>query len=137
MPKPSVWMIRLSLVYLLLSFLAGAIILLHKAVPLHNAIWALLPIHIEMAFFGWVLQLTMGTAYWIFPRFLEGHRRGDPRWVWPMVLLMNSGILLTIVSTAGILSDHWMVTGRIFEILAVLLFILLHWQRVVTYKNLH
>lgn len=137
MPHPSIWMIRISLIYLLLAFSAGSVILFHKVVPLHDAVWALLPIHIEMAFFGWVLQFAMGTAYWIFPRFLEGFKRGNPRWVWTMVFLLNTGIISTIGSTANLLADGWMLTGRLLEAVAVLLFVFLHWQRVVTYRNLH
>jgi len=37
-----------------------------------------LPIHIEVLIFGWIIQFTLGTAYWILPRFLQAPQR-DPQ----------------------------------------------------------
>lgn len=135
MPTVSRWMIRLSLVYLLMVFVIGAMMLIHKAYPIHPAIWTLLPVHIEMAIFGWIIQLTMGTAYWILPRYLQGANRGNPSLAYAMVILFNSGVLINILvpflSGGGTMS----LIGRFLELSAISLFVFLHWNRIVSYNK--
>ncbi|MDX1671108.1 MAG: hypothetical protein R3211_02110 [Balneolaceae bacterium] len=135
MPTASVWMIRGSLIYLLAAMLVGALLLVHKAVYLHPSVWQLLPLHIEMALFGWIIQLTMGTAYWIFPRFLEGLPRGNPTYIWAAAGLFNLGIVLNGVSYLGLLPEDTFLFGRIFQVVAVMLFVGQHWKRVTTYRK--
>ena len=94
MPSQSVWMIRLSLFYLTITIVIGGLLLIHKSAPIHPSVWALLPIHYEMAVWGWMIQFVMGTAYWMFPRFLKGDPRGNSHTATLMVLLFNTGLLL-------------------------------------------
>jgi len=135
MPLPSRLLIRCSFIYLLLAMLLGAIMLIHKAQPLHPAVWQLLPLHIEMAIFGWIIQFTLGTAYWMLPRFLKGPQRGSRRLAFVMIITLNLGIALTLVDSLFSTSLPLMLAGRIFELLAVILFVSLHWQRIVTYRH--
>lgn len=137
MPTQSIWMIRLALIYLLASVSIGALILIHKAVPLHPSIWAFLPLHYEMAIWGWMVQFIMGTAYWIFPKFLTGRRRG-PEWVgWIVVILFNLGLVLLLISytTASGLSGIMKTTGRGVMLFSILTFAGLIWRRLVTYRK--
>ncbi|MFH5833408.1 cbb3-type cytochrome c oxidase subunit I [Halalkalibaculum sp. DA3122] len=134
MPAPSRWLIRSSFVCLMGGIIIGALLLIHKAYPLHPAMWSLLPVHIELLIFGWIIQFTMGTAYWILPRYLEDSSRGNPVLANLTVVLLNMGILLMITDT--LLLPQWplALAGRAFEAAAVLLFIMLHWRRVVSYR---
>lgn len=91
MPALSVWSIRASLVHLALGFTFGALILVNKAVPLHPAIWGLLPAHIELLLLGWVAQLAIGVAFWILPRFAG--ERGNVSLAWTSVVVLNLGVL--------------------------------------------
>lgn len=135
MPSPSRWMIRSSLFYLAVGFFLGALLLIHKAYHLHPAIWMILPVHIEMLIFGWVIQLTLGTAYWILPRFLEGPRRGNKKLAVLMVMIFNVGIWLVIIDNLVSTSLPFALAGRLCEAGAVVLFIILHWSRITTYRN--
>ena len=135
MPTPSRWMIRLSFVYLIVGILLGAAMLIHKAYPLHPAIWMLLPIHIEVTIFGWIIQLTLGTAYWMLPRYLKGSSRGSKPLIMAMVLSLNVGILLVITDALARADFSFSLLGRSFELLAVGLFVYLHWNRIVTYNR--
>ena len=135
MPAPSRWMLRLALLYLLTGFVIGAAILISKAYPGYAHVWQLLPIHIEAAVFGWIIQFTMGTAYWILPRYLKTGDRGSRSIAMIMVGLFNMGIGVNIVSYLDWLPTEAVVWGRSLEIGAVLLFVLLHWKRAVSYKN--
>lgn len=135
MPTPSVWMIRLSLIYLLLSASLGGLLLVHKAVTIHPIIWTFLPVHFELAIWGWLVQFVMGTAYWMFPKKLEGARRGPVFPAWCMVILFNLGIISLIMS---IFTSHlfWAAElGRGMIAGAMLLFAGLVWQRIVTYRD--
>lgn len=135
MPVPSRWMIRLSLIYLLLGIGMGAAMLIHIAYPLHPAIWQLLPVHIEVTIFGWIIQFTLGTAYWMLPRFLTSPQRG-PRWAAnALIIILNVGILLTLLDDISDTEMPVQLLGRCLELLAVIIFISLHWRRIVTYRN--
>lgn len=109
--------------------------LIHKAQPVHPAVWQLLPLHIEMAIFGWIIQFTLGTAYWMLPRFLKGPQRG-PRWLaFAMIVALNLGILLTLADRQLAIELPLMLSGRILELLAVIIFVNLHWHRIVSYRH--
>ncbi len=56
MPRLSQWIIRTAFIYLLLGFTFGALLLAHKGVPLHPALWSWLPAHIEFLLMGWIVQ---------------------------------------------------------------------------------
>lgn len=135
MPIPSRWMIKASLIHLFAGFFTGALILLSKAYTGLSPVWVLLPIHIEVSIFGWIIQLTMGTAYWILPRFLVGSSRGNPELAKIMVILLNTGILIIVASHLDIISSTATVLGRILEVSAIILFIVLHWNRAVSYNT--
>jgi len=134
MPTTSRWMIRCSLLYLLVGFTIGTIMLISKAYPAYSQVWMLLPVHIEMLIFGFIIQFTMGTAYWILPRFLEGEPRGNTAWSKVMVGALNAGILINAWSYLNIFPQWGTTVGRSLEIIAVILFIHLHWRRAVSYR---
>lgn len=134
MPFISRLMIKLSLAYLIIGLVTGTLLLINKAWLIHPMLWLLLPAHIELMLFGWIVQFTLGVAYWILPRFLESKGRGSKHFAWLMVISWNSGMWLVIISyytQVGTLG----LAGRIFEVLAVILFVALHWKRIVTYNR--
>lgn len=132
MPVVSIWMIRLSLSFLFITFVTGSVMLLNKAFGWSPALWALLPIHLEVALLGWVLQFVMGTAYWMFPRYLRGPKRGNIRMARMMVIILNSGILLSAFS----IGNTWVLfIGRFLLLTGVGLFVALMWRRVVSYRR--
>src|SRR5512135_3224548 len=94
MPRLSTWFVRAALIYLLLGFVLGGLILAQKGLPYYAPVWQLLPLHIEFLISGWMIQLAMGVAFWILPRFSSGDRRGNERLVGASFLLLNVGILL-------------------------------------------
>lgn len=135
MPIPSRWMIKASLVYMLVGFSIGALILISKVHPELSTVWSLLTIHIEVSIFGWIIQLTMGTAYWILPRYLTTKSRGNPTLALVMVGMLNLGILINVASYLNLLNSSVTVLGRLLEVGAIVLFINLHWNRAVSYNN--
>ncbi|KAA3644209.1 MAG: hypothetical protein DWQ07_19060 [Chloroflexi bacterium] len=128
MPRLSVWALRAALLNFSVGFTFGALLLANKAMPAMGSLWRLLPAHIELLLIGWIVQLVLGIAFWIFPRFKFPPKRGrsEPGWIgW---LLLNLGVLL--VSIASILGrQELVVLGRISEATAVVLFASSLWPR--------
>jgi len=135
MPTPSRWMIKASMLYMLAGFAIGALILISKVYPEYSSVWSLFSVHIEVSIFGWIIQLTMGTAYWILPRYLKTKSRGNPRLALAMVGMLNFGILINVASYLNILPPSATIVGRLLEVGAVVLFIALHWNRAVSYNT--
>ncbi len=133
MPRLSVWMVRAALLHLGLGFTLGALILAHKGLPYASVIWSLLPLHIECVLIGWTLQLALGVAFWILPRFLHGAPRGDERPALWAFLCLNLGVLLAGGGQALGLSTFWPILGRALEFAAAALFAWHAWPRVKPY----
>ncbi|HEU4475029.1 MAG TPA: hypothetical protein VFR72_09320, partial [Gemmatimonadales bacterium] len=93
MPRLSVWMIRAALIHLATGFTIGALLLIHRGAPLHPAVPLLRPAHAELLLLGWTMQLAMGVAFWILPRFRTGSERGDERPALLAFLLLNVGVI--------------------------------------------
>jgi hypothetical protein len=129
-PRASVWFVRAALICLGAGFTFGALLLLNKGLPVHPALWRLLPAHVELVVIGWTMNLALGVAYWILPRFLRGAPRG-PAWpTWAAFGLLNGGVLI-VCAGPWVEADPWMaVLGRVAQVLAAALFALQAWRRV-------
>ncbi len=123
MPRVSAWLLRASLVFLLLGFTVGALLLSARGLGVMPGAWRLRPAHGEFLLFGWTVQLVMGVAVWILPRF--GVRR-SPRLLnataWTAFALLNPGVLL-----AGL--SPFVLAGRFLEVGAAVAFATHVWAR--------
>ena len=130
MPRFSVWSIRAALLYLAAGFTLGALLLANKGIPFYPRLWSLLPAHIEFLLLGWIVQLVIGMAFWILPRFRQAPKRGNENLAWLSLGLLNLGIWL-----AGAVPVFWSaawlpIAGRAAEVFAALVFCLYAWPRV-------
>jgi len=137
MPSPTRWMLHISFVCLLLGSVLGTLLLIDKALSIHPFIWQLLPVHYELLTIGWIVQFTLGTAYWILPRFLKGEARGSETQAFFMVAFLNFGILFVLLGHFFETAVSLVLIGRILQLAAVLTFIKLHWKRILTYRSAH
>jgi heme/copper-type cytochrome/quinol oxidase subunit 1 len=93
MPRLSCWFIRVALLYLGIGVLVGGLILSAKGYPaVLSWFWLLLPAHIEMLIVGWLIQLTLGMAYWILPRLDGRGDRGRPALAWASFGILNVAV---------------------------------------------
>jgi heme/copper-type cytochrome/quinol oxidase subunit 1 len=129
MPRFSFWVIRFSLVYLLIGFSLGGLMLTNKGQPFASWIWRLLPVHIELLLFGFVVQFVMGIAYWIFPRFVGGSR-GNEQNYWISIVLLNLAIWVISCAAWFMLPGLYVMIGRVLEGGSALLFLINSWRRV-------
>jgi len=126
----SVWTVRSALIYLGAGLLIGALMLTQKGVPIDPSMLRLLPLHIEVLLFGWTLQLAMGIAFWILPRFSREPRYGNPTFGWLAYALLNIGVLCAGLGQWLNAPALMMIVGRAAELLAVVCFALHAWPRV-------
>jgi hypothetical protein len=132
MPRLSQWAIRAAFIYLLLGFSVGALLLVHKGIPIHPLLWNWLPVHIEFLLFGWVVQLTMGMAFWILPRYWKQPRRPKEAYAQSAFVLLNLGIWLVVAGTTFQAGRWFLFMGRAVEASAVVFFALHAWKRIVS-----
>jgi hypothetical protein len=129
MPRLSVYFVRASLIYLIVGFTFGGLLLANKGVMISPLIWSLLPIHIEFMFTGWMVQLAIGTAFWILPRFSNSNPRGNERWSWSTLILLNAGIVCIVLQI--LFGLQWLsFLGRILEALSLSAFVIGNWKRI-------
>jgi cbb3-type cytochrome oxidase subunit 1 len=130
MPRLTVWTIRASLIYLLLGFTFGGLLLFTKGLPWLPGLWILLPAHIEFVLFGWTVQMIMGMAFWILPRFPRPPIRGNETLAWAAFLLINTGIGLVALASLGFAGSGLTLTGRLAEIAGGVTFAAHAWPRI-------
>jgi cbb3-type cytochrome oxidase subunit 1 len=130
MTRLSVWTVRTALLYLGVGLLLGALMLTQKGLPFDPAMLRLLPLHIEFVLFGWTLQLGMGIAFWILPRFSREPRYGNQTFGWLAFVLLNVGVLCAGLGQWLGASSAVVMLGRLTEVSAVIFFMGHAWPRV-------
>lgn len=128
MPRLSIWFVRASLIYLVVGLTLGALLLANEGVPFSPAIGKVLPVHIELLLLGWLVQLAMGAAYWVLPRFSSGPPRGNQGLAWLSFFVLNAGLWLVVF--ASLTSRSWvLLIGRLIETTGVAIFAWGTWRR--------
>ena len=130
MPRLSCWFIRASLIYLVAGFTMGGLLLFHKGIAVQLRFWQLLLPHIELLLLGWTLQLALGVAFWILPRYLQGAGRGNEALAWLAFGLINAGVLLAGVGWMMGAPSFLPLLGRLAEAGGAIAFVLHAWPRV-------
>lgn len=110
MPKTSRTYVKASIAYLCLGAALGALLLINRWIPLEPRIATLKAGHVQMLVVGWLTQLILGVAWWLFPPLASGLRpgeskprrrgqrqRGSEPLFWTTFVCLNAGILLRAV----------------------------------------
>ena len=130
MPRLSAWMIRTALVYLVVGFGLGAVMLAYKVAPLTPVlITRLRPLHVELLTLGWTMNLALGVAYWILPRRARDGERGGETAITLASVVLNVGVLSVGFGLGSGVSVAPLI-GRLAEAAAAGTFALHAWSRV-------
>ena len=126
--------IKTALLYLVAAFLVGGVVLANQGLRFSQEVGALLPVFYHLLTVGWLTQLIMGVALWMFPPLSREHPRGDERVGWACYGALNSGLLLRVVAEPLF---AWSGTGgpllalsALLQTLAVWAFVWAIWGRV-------
>jgi cbb3-type cytochrome oxidase subunit 1 len=134
-PRLSVWLVRSALCYLAIGVFAGAVLLINRGVFLGAWVGRLLPVHIELLLMGWTVQLALGVAFWILPRFRTGSERGREEFAWVSYVLLNAGVLAVAGGQAIGLPPAVSLLGHTAEALAAAAFSLHAWPRLKAFGS--
>lgn len=149
MPLTSRVSVKASFIYLAVGAVLGAILLINRWIPLGSGIYALRASHIQCLVVGWLTQLIIGVAWWLFPPLAIGLRadaplpvrrgqaqRGSEPLFWAAFACLNAGILLRAFfeplhswTRVGLFNVLAGVSG-LFLLLAAVLFVANLWGRV-------
>jgi hypothetical protein len=149
MPATARAFVKVSLIYLGLGAILGALMLVNRYVPLGRAVAYLRVSHVEMLVVGWLTQLILGVAWWLFPPLKIGLRpdallpvrrgqtqRGSEPLFWATFGLLNTGVLLRSIFEPlyGWSKVEWfrLLAGwsGLFLLAAAVAFVLNMWGRV-------
>ena len=92
--------VRASFAYFVGAFLLGALILIDTWSPFSRWLRAAGTSQLHLLMVGWITQLAIGVAYWIFPRNLKGldpRPRGSDALAWAVLATLNVGLLLRLI----------------------------------------
>jgi hypothetical protein len=131
MPTLSRYFVRSALVCLGIGFTLGGLILSAKGGFVDARMWRWLPMHIILLMDGWLIQLSLGMAYWILPR-VQAHDRGRPHWAWSGFVVLQIGLTLTVLTALGVWMpafDALLVPALLLQCTGVILFAIHAWPR--------
>lgn len=139
MPPLARYFVKAAFVYLLAAFLLTALMALNEWLGFSRWLRAVYLSQLHLLVVGWITQLAIGVAYWIFPRFFKDDNplpRGSDKLTWAVLILLNAGLVLRFVAEPPYLmgGPKWLAAllalAGILQALAVLGFGWLIWGRV-------
>jgi cbb3-type cytochrome oxidase subunit 1 len=136
MPPLTRLFIKASLLYLVAAFLTGVLLALRTTTTLPALIGGLSPVYFHLFMVGWVTQLIIGVAYWMFPKWSKPRPRGFDRLALATFWLLNLGLLLRVIAEPAQTVSGWpgwgwlIVLAALLQWLAGLAFVVNTWPRV-------
>jgi len=130
-PKLTRWLVKASLIYLVLALCAG----IGMAVPQAAFFAKNFPVYLHLLTFGWLTQLIFGVAWWMFPKYTQAQPRGPVRLGWAGFSLLNAGLALRAIfeplnaEMPAALFGWMLVAAALLQWLAGLAFVVSLWPR--------
>jgi hypothetical protein len=101
MPRLARTFVKAAFIYFIASFLLGALMALDHWLSFSRWLKVVYLSQLHLLVVGWISQLAIGVAYWIFPRFRkeqDSRRRGSDALTWAVLICLNGGLLLRFVA---------------------------------------
>ena len=139
MPRIARSFVRTSFVYLVVAFVLGALMMLDDWLSFSRWLQVVYLSQLHLLVVGWITQLAIGVAYWMFPRFLraqDSRPRGSDALAWTVFLCLNAGLVLRfLVEPFNLMNPQpWLAAllalSGILQAVAVVVFAWLIWGRI-------
>jgi cbb3-type cytochrome oxidase subunit 1 len=136
MPRLARWFIKAGLLYFVLALITGVLLQARTVIALPAWTSTLNPVYIHLLAVGWITQLIIGVAYWMFPKFTKEQPRGSETLGWATFILLNMGLILRVISEPRVAMHTEPDLGWMLAVSAVLqtaagwLFVINTWSRV-------
>jgi hypothetical protein len=133
MPALTRWLIKAALVWLVAGLALGVALQIPAAarVPYLRAAW---PAYLHLLTVGWLTQLIIGVALWLFPRHSAARPRGSAWLGWTTFLGLNLGLLLRAIGeprrALGADVHLLLLFSALAQLLAIVAFVVNVWPRV-------
>ena len=128
--------IKAGLVHFAVALVLGVLVAAQPVFQWSPSVVVLRPVFLHLLIVGWVTQLIIGVAYWMFPKQSKEQPRGSTRLGWVVFALLNVGLILRAVGEplfalqAGSFTGVLLAVSAVFQVLAGWLFIANTWGRV-------
>jgi hypothetical protein len=136
MPTVTRIFIKTGLVYACVGTFLSALWVINGVWLLHPLLGAIQPTALHIIVIGWLTQLIIGVALWMFPVWSKAQPRG-PEWLsWTCYGLLNAGLLLRVIAEPLIVQRtappvNWiLISSAVLQVAALWLFAALVWRRV-------
>ncbi len=122
MPRITRIFVKTALAYFVAAMVLGLLLALRPLLPENwGSVWGgYWPVYWHLFMLGWVTQLIMGIAYWMFPRFSREKPRGSDRLAWITYALLNAGLLLRAIAEPQLGHNPAMLWGVLVAVAALL-----------------
>jgi hypothetical protein len=139
MPPRARTFVKASFVYFIAAFVLGALMMLDGWLSFSRWLRVVYLSQLHLLVVGWITQLAIGVAYWIFPRFLkeqDPRPRGSDTLTLVVLICLNAGLLLRFFTEPFYLMGRrpWlaalMALSGVLQAVAVLGFGWLIWGRI-------
>lgn len=136
MPALTRWYIKSALFYLMAALILAAVLALPGSINLPAYVEAMSPAYFHLFLVGWVTQMIFGVIYWMFPIITRQNPRGNEKLAWSSYFMLNTGLLLRVVSEPLVTIQPqagfgWLLAvSALLQWLAVVLFVVLAWPRI-------
>jgi hypothetical protein len=131
--------IKAAFVYFIVAFVLGALMMLDRWLGFSRWLKVVYFSQLHLLMVGWITQLAIGVAYWMFPRLRkeqDPRPRGSDTLGWFVLVALNAGLLLRFLLEPFYLmgAQPWlaatMALSGILQAAAAVAFGLLIWARI-------
>ncbi len=137
MPYVSRLFIKTGIAYLVVTFVAGAVMLSLEALG-HPVPFIIGIEHGHAGFIGWLVNTVIGVAYWLLPanraRFPQTQGHYPERVARSSFYLLNIGLILRLVGepllAVGVVVRFIVVVAAVLQVVGIAAFAWIAWQRV-------
>jgi hypothetical protein len=139
MPPLARTFVKIAFLYFVAAFVLGALMALNQWLSIGRWLHTVYLSQLHLLVVGWITQLAIGVAYWIFPRFRKEQNpqpRGSETIAWGVLICLNAGLLLRFFFEPFYLmgSGSWLAAllalSGVLQALAALGFGWLIWGRI-------
>jgi hypothetical protein len=131
--------IKTAFVYFIAGFLLLALMALDGWLHISRWLGVVYFSQLHLLVVGWITQLSIGVAYWMFPRFLKEDNprpRGSDALAWAVYLCLNAGLVLRLAAEPfyRMTGQSWLAAvvalSGVLQAVAAVGFGLLIWARI-------
>lgn len=136
MPRLARYHIKAGLLYLALALIVGVVLVAQPLLAWSSSLALLRPVFLHLLIVGWITQLIIGVAYWMFPKHTKAQPRGSAINGWLVFVLLNLGLMLRVISEPlavlypGTVIGLGLAASAVAQVLAGWLFVVTLWPRV-------